>query len=104
LGSPFPGMDPFLEDPAYWPDLHSRFINNWADALSDVLPEQYEANLAERVYLVEHDPEARKLIYADASERDMSCPFSIVPRAGGRYQPKPYLARSVGIPIARLRH
>jgi hypothetical protein len=58
-------MDPFLEDPAYWSDFHSRFINNWADALSDVLPEQYEANLGERVYLVEHDPEARKLMSPD---------------------------------------
>lgn len=58
MGSVFPGMDPFLEDPAYWPDFHSRFINNWADAISDVLPEQYEANLGERVYLVVHDPEA----------------------------------------------
>jgi hypothetical protein len=65
MNSPFPGMDPFLEDPAYWPDFHSRFINNWADAISDVLPEQYEANLGERVYLVEHDPEARKLISPD---------------------------------------
>jgi hypothetical protein len=65
MGSFFPGMDPFLEDPAYWPDFHARFINNWADAISEVLPEQYEANLGERVYLVEHDPEARKLIAAD---------------------------------------
>jgi hypothetical protein len=58
-------MDPFLEDPGYWPDFHSRFINNWADALSDVLPEQYEANLGEGVYLVEHDPEAGKLMSPD---------------------------------------
>ncbi|HEV3260187.1 MAG TPA: DUF4058 family protein [Gemmataceae bacterium] len=65
MGSFFPGMDPFLEDPGYWPDFHSRFINNWADAISDVLPEQYEANLGERVYLVEHDPEARKLMSPD---------------------------------------
>src|SRR3984893_12294744 len=65
MGSFFPGMDPFLEDPAYWPDFHARFINNWADAISDVLPEQYEANLGERVYLVEHDPEARKLMSPD---------------------------------------
>src|SRR5256885_2285329 len=65
MASIFPGMDPFLEDPAYWADFHSRFINNWADAISEVLPEHYEANLGERVYLVEHDPEARKLMSPD---------------------------------------
>jgi hypothetical protein len=36
-----PGMDPFLEDPTRWSDFHSRFINNWADALAEVLPERY---------------------------------------------------------------
>ncbi len=65
MPSPFPGMDPFLEEPAYWSDFHIRFINVWADALADALPDQYEANLAERVYLVERDPETRKLIYPD---------------------------------------
>ncbi|MBW3540169.1 MAG: DUF4058 family protein [Planctomycetes bacterium] len=27
MSSPFPGMDPYLEDPAFWPDFHSTFIN-----------------------------------------------------------------------------
>ena len=65
MASPFPGMDPFLEDPAYWADFHSRFINNWADALSDVLPEKYEAKLRERLYHVLKEPEARKLMSPD---------------------------------------
>src|SRR5207248_5660831 len=80
--SHFPGMDPYLEDPAYWPDFHSRFINNWADALSEVLPEQYEANLGERVYLVEHDPEARKLIYPDIGVTESPAPRASQPAGG----------------------
>lgn len=65
MASPFPGMDPFLEHPAYWPDFHSRFINYWCEAIADALPPQYEASLSERVYLIEHEPEARKLGYPD---------------------------------------
>lgn len=65
MASPFPGMDPFLEHPAYWMDFHSRFINYWCEAIADALPPHYEASLGEQVYLVEHDPEARKLGYPD---------------------------------------
>jgi hypothetical protein len=60
-------MDPFLELPAYWSDFHSTFINYWREAIADVLPPDYEATLGERVYLVEHNPEARKLGYPDVA-------------------------------------
>src|SRR5271166_6594180 len=63
--SPFPGMDPFLEHPAYWLDFHATFINYWREAIADALPPNYEATLGERVYLIEHDREARKLGYPD---------------------------------------
>jgi hypothetical protein len=63
--SPFPGMDPFLEHPAYWSDFHSTFINYWREAIADVLPPQYEAALGERVYLIEYDPDERKLGFPD---------------------------------------
>lgn len=65
MPSPFPGMDPYLEHPAYWPDFHATFINYWREAIADALPPDYEATLGERVYLVEHEPEARKLGYPD---------------------------------------
>ncbi len=56
MASPFPGMDPFLEDPAFWSDFHFRFINYWCEIIADQLPSEYEANLGERLYLVEMDP------------------------------------------------
>jgi len=62
MPSPFPGMDPYLEDPAFWPDFHARFLYNWSDALADLLPEQYEARIDETVRLVEVNPSKRKLI------------------------------------------
>ena len=67
MGSPFPGMDPYLEGPATWPDFHSTFVHCWRESIADELPEDYEANINERVYLVEMDPDTRKLIYPDLS-------------------------------------
>ncbi len=61
MKSPFPGMDPFLEHPAWWSDFHHTFITFWREAIADALPTDYEASLGDRVYLVEHDPDARKL-------------------------------------------
>jgi hypothetical protein len=70
VSSPFPGMDPYLELPAYWSDFHYTFINYWREAIADALPPAYEAALGERVYLVEHDPEARRLGYPDIAVTD----------------------------------
>ncbi len=47
MNSPFPGMDPYLEDPAFWSDFHLTFIGCWREAIADVLPEPYEARLDE---------------------------------------------------------
>lgn|SRR5487761_1150139 len=67
MKSPFPGMDPFLEQPAYWSDFHATFINYWREAIADLLPPAYEAALGERVYLVETGPDAHKLGYPDVA-------------------------------------
>src|SRR5438093_5598789 len=67
MPSPFPGMDPYLESPAFWPDFHSRFINYWCEALADALPASYTALMGERVYLVEQPPVQRKLLHTDLS-------------------------------------
>jgi hypothetical protein len=56
-------MDPYLEDPAFWPDFHDSFITYWRDALNAVLPGAYEARINERVELL--DPQfERPLIVA----------------------------------------
>lgn len=81
MRSPFPGMDPFLEQPAYWSDFHATFINYWREAIGDLLPPSYEATLGERVYLVEHDPEARKLGYPDVAVTDDNSQSGRLPRA-----------------------
>jgi hypothetical protein len=65
--NPFPGFNPYLEAPAFWSDFHSRFINYWCEAIADMLPGEYEASISERVYLVESDPDARKLVSPDVA-------------------------------------
>ena len=67
MTNPFPGFNPFLEAPAYWSDFHATFINYWREAIADMLPDEYEASISERVYLIEHDPDIRKLISPDVS-------------------------------------
>jgi len=47
--SPFPGMDPYLEQ--YWGDVHHRFIQYTCDALQPKLPDTLRARVEERVYL-----------------------------------------------------
>jgi hypothetical protein len=47
----FPGMDPYLEDPTIWPDVHSRFIVYSAEHLQPQLRPRYVAALDERVYI-----------------------------------------------------
>ncbi|HEV3446125.1 MAG TPA: DUF4058 family protein [Gemmataceae bacterium] len=67
MKSPFPGMDPFLELPAYGSDFHATCVNYWREAIADALPPQYEATLGERVYLIERDPDERKLGFPDVA-------------------------------------
>jgi hypothetical protein len=33
MASPFPGMDPYLDNPAFWPDFRFEFIGALRNAL-----------------------------------------------------------------------
>ncbi len=65
MPSPFPGMDPYLEDPWLWPDFHLTFIVSIRAELNRRLPEGY-AILADRyVWVQEEDGETRALTKPD---------------------------------------
>lgn len=72
MPSPFPGMDPYLEDPAFWPDFHGRFIYAVSDYLLERLPATYDANVDERVRLVEAAPDASALPRAQDVRPDVA--------------------------------
>lgn len=51
--SPFPGMDPFLEDPSLWPDFQRGMILSIQEVLPPVLEGRYEAVNGQRTYRAE---------------------------------------------------
>ena len=52
---PFPGMDPYLEDPALWPDVHNRLVAATADSLSPALRPHYYVAIEARTYAFRED-------------------------------------------------
>ena len=51
MPSPFPGMDPYLEAPAFFPDVHDRLIARLSETLQATLPEPYYAVVGSRVWV-----------------------------------------------------
>lgn len=45
MPSPFPGMDPYLEDPVLWPDFHATFLLAVGTQLNRKLPKRHVARL-----------------------------------------------------------
>jgi len=59
MPSPFPGMDPYLENPELWPDVHSTLINEIRNALNPALRPRYVARIELRVYISDQDDPGR---------------------------------------------
>jgi hypothetical protein len=58
MKSPFPGMDPYLEQ--FWPDVHASLIIYTRDQLEEQLPGDLLARVEERIVLeTEEEPQAR---------------------------------------------
>ena len=52
MAGPFPGMDPYLEDPAAWQGYHNALIAYLWSAILTILPEAYDAAMEDRCYIV----------------------------------------------------
>src|SRR5665213_888143 len=61
MPSPFPGMDPYLEDPDLWPDFHLTFLVALRAALNQVLPAPYVARADRHVWVDDPESELRLL-------------------------------------------
>ena len=57
MPSPFPGMDPWLEAPGVFPDLHSALVIYMREALNAAMPDGYVATSSHLVWV---DPELRR--------------------------------------------
>jgi hypothetical protein len=62
MASPFPGMDPYLEQ--HWGDVHHRLITYASDHLTKVLPRDLRARVEERVF-VESPQDGQRPIVPD---------------------------------------
>ena len=58
MPSPFPGMDPYLEEPRRWGGVHHLLITAIHDALNTALPEGFFAEVEQYVLIEEDDPES----------------------------------------------
>ncbi len=75
----FPGMDPYLENPAIFPGIHSRAIVYLADQMAPRLRPRYIASVGERVYVEPSSGDGRHAIIPDAWIR----PGAKRPASGG---------------------
>ena len=53
MPSPLPGMDPYLEDRALWPDVHSSLIAYTREALQPQIRPKYIARIGECIQLAD---------------------------------------------------
>lgn len=56
MPSPFPGMDPYLERPALWPDVHLELIHAIRATLVPQVAPRYYVAVEERTYVVALEP------------------------------------------------
>lgn len=55
MPTPFPGMDPYLEHPTLWPDVHNSLITAIRDVLTPKVAPRYYVGLERRTYLLKPD-------------------------------------------------
>ena len=58
-------MDPYLEDPGLWPDVHHEIISVARELLMPALRPRYVVKIEERVYISDEDDPGRSVIIPD---------------------------------------
>jgi Protein of unknown function (DUF4058) len=76
MPSPFPGMDPYLEDPLVWSDFHGTFLMCIRAELNRRLPEHYIARWDRHVWIDQPEEDQPRVVgrpdvfVTDALDRD----------------------------------
>jgi hypothetical protein len=65
MPSPFPGMDPYIEDPVRWSGFHHTFLTAIQERLARALRPKYFVRVEERVYVAQEDDPAYRFIVPD---------------------------------------
>lgn len=67
MPSPFPGMDPYLEHPLLWQDVHTRLADEISNQLTPRLRPRYVARLTRREIVDEPDAEELRIMMPDVA-------------------------------------
>src|SRR5262245_36795668 len=104
MPSSFPGMDPYLEAPDIWPDLHDALASEIRGQLNRVLPEPYYARLVMRPEVGILEESGGRRIVADVgvarnpqSRRSPSSPHGTAVLEQARTEISPSLELKVAI-------
>src|SRR3954469_6829589 len=81
LKSPFPGMNPFLED--FWPDVHTRLMVSLSNAIQPQLPEGLVARIEESLTVDEEGADRYREFRADVLVAHTPSGGSVMQTDGG---------------------
>lgn len=82
MGSPFPGMDPWLESPALWPNVHHGLLGAIRDQLQQALRPHFFVDVEERVYVISEDDPATRWIVPDVTVVETATPAPVAQPRG----------------------
>jgi len=80
MPSPFPGMNPFLEDSDVWQDFHDRFVPSLGDALAALVSPNFIVKLEQHLFI--HEPSADQWLLIGRSDVSVAQP-AINPETNG---------------------
>ena len=84
MRSPFPGMDPWVEDAELFGDFHHALISYLREALNESLPPGYVAGSATRVWVDDESFSEPDVSVFSGDDRPAGAPFDPAPyRTGG---------------------
>ena len=85
MPSPFPGMDPYIEDDVFWSGFHTTMIVAISASITKALPAGYYADVEQHVWLQDEDFDVREPFgYPDAYVAGHSNNGGIVAVATGK--------------------
>src|SRR5208282_3045708 len=79
--SPFPGMNPYLEQADVWNDFHNSFLKDMRDELVVQVAPAYIAKIEEQLYI--HEPPAESRVLLGRSDVSLAEESSRRARAAG---------------------
>ncbi len=86
MPSPFPGMDPYLEHPSSWRNLHLTLVLQMRNALVEQVRPRYFAGTEEMLFLHEASAKERRRHFADA-DASVAMSFNAPSRSPGSPDP-----------------